>query len=148
MLLQDYINLKLRKGTIHNIHYKRVVSSVRKAFKGRVEKETIGNFRIGVDYSNLAENKDKVTGSLPYGMWEYSNEIIKSVTKDGIESYQLRLTVTHNEKVRPQVKWYLDGVEVTKDYLIQVGAMADDSGKAKSDLLVFNVKLDDIIAIR
>ncbi len=146
MNIQEYKDLKIKKGTIHSIHYKRVVSSVRKAFKGRVEKETIGNFRIGCDYQNLAENKDIKTGSLPYGMWEYGNEIIHSITKEGIESYQLRLTITKNKNFKPHTKWYLDGVETTKEHLIEIGAMAEP--KPNNDLLVFNVKLNDIIAIK
>lgn len=145
MELQEYIDLNLRKGTIHSIHYRRVVKT-RKAFENRVEKETIGNFRIGCDYGNLAVNKDKVTGSLPYGMWEYSNEIIHSITKSGEESYQLRLTVTHNSRVKPKVTYYLDGKEITKQELIDMGAIKEDN-PSKTPLEVFNVKLADIISI-
>ena len=143
LTLEGYKALNIKKGTIHSIHYKRVVSQVRKAFKGRVEKETIGNFRIGCSYENLAVNKEKITGPLPYGYFEYSNEIIYSPTTD---TYQLRLTITNNKNVKPMVKWYLDGVETTKEHLIEIGAMADS--KSKTDLLVFNVKLNDIIEIK
>ena len=84
MNIQEYKDLNLKHGTIHSIHWKRELSNneVLKDFRGRVAKETIGNFRIGIDYSNMAINKDKITGSLPYGFFEYSNEIIYSPSTD------------------------------------------------------------------
>ena len=149
LTLQQYQNLNLKKGTIHSIHWKRTLSDsqVLKGFKGgRIEKETIGVFRIGVDYSNMAINKDKVTGSLPYGFFEYSNEILYSPSTD---TYQLRLTKTMNDNHKPHVKWYLDGKEITKQELIDMNALGASQRENKpSDNVVFNVKLSDIIEIK
>lgn len=152
MNLQEYKDLNLKHGTIHSIHWKRVLkdNEVLKGFKGgRVEKETIGNFRIGIDYSNMAINKDKITGSLPYGFFEYSNEIIYSPTSD---TYQLRLTQTMNENMKPKVKWYLDGKEITKDELIEMNALGSAQRSTKpfdpKENPVMNVKLESIIEIK
>lgn len=147
--LKQYQDLNLRKGTIHSIHWKRTLSDsqVLKGFKGgRIEKETIGVFRIGVDYSNMAINKDKVTGSLPYGFFEYSNEILYSPSTD---TYQLRLTKTMNQYHKPHVQWYLDGNPITKEELIEMNALGSSQRESKSnDNPVFNVKLNDIIEIK
>lgn len=153
MKFENYKELNLKHGTIHSVHWSRVLNDtqVLKGFKGgRITKETIGNFRIGVTYENMAINKDKVTGSLPYGFFEYSNEIIYSPTSD---TYQLRLTLTgREEKNPPKVKWYLDGEEITKEELIAMNALGASQRKSKplklEDNPVFNVKLNDIIDIK
>lgn len=151
MTLLEYLDLNLKKGTIHSIHWKRVLrnNEVLKDFRGRIEKETIGNFRIGIDYSNMAINKEKVTGSLPYGFFEYSNEILYSPSTD---TYQLRLTHTMNEHNIPVVKWYLDGKEITKDELIEMNALGSALRNPKpfdpKENPVFNVKLENLINIK
>lgn len=151
MNIQEYKDLNLRPGTIHSIHWKRELSNaeVLKDFRGRVAKETIGNFRIGIDYSNMAINKDKITGSLPYGFFEYSNEIIYSPSTD---TYQLRLTQTMNEKVKPHTQYYLDGEKITKEELIEMNALGSKERNPKPfnpmERPVFNVKLNNIIEIK
>lgn len=142
-----------KHGTIHSIHWSRTLSDkeVLKGFKGgRITKETIGNFRIGVSYENMAINKDKKTGSLPYGYFEYSNLLIYSPISD---TYQLRLTLTGREdKNPPKVKWYLDGKEITKEELIEMNALGAAQRKNKKLTLeedpVFNLKLGNIIEIK
>lgn len=149
--IEMYKALNLKKGTIHSIHWKRTLKKgdALKGFENRITKETIGNFRIGVDYSNMAINKDKITGSLPYGFFEYSNEILYSPASD---TYQLRLTHTMNEHNIPQVKWYLDGKEITKEELIEMKALGSSQRNPKPfnpvDRPVFNIKFDDIIEIK
>ena len=151
MNIQEYKDLNLKKGTIHQVHWKRILgnSDVLKDFRGRVAKETIGNFRIGVNYANMTINKGKETGNLPYGYFEYSNEILYSPSSD---TYQLRLTQTMNEKLIPQVKWYLDGVETTKEALIEMNALGSKQRQTKpfnpKEDPVFNVKLENIIEIK
>lgn len=149
MNFNEYKELKIKKGTIHQIHWRRTLSDkdVLKGFKGgRIEKETIGVFRIGVTYANMEVNKDKVCGSLPYGYFELSNEIIYSPTSN---TYQLRITKTMNENHKPIVKWYLDGVEITKEELIEMNALGSTQRQSKpSNSLVYNVKLKDIISIK
>jgi hypothetical protein len=149
MELQEYKDLKLRRGTIHSVHWKRPLKNgdVLKDFRGRVEKETIGNFRIGIDYSNMAINKDKKTGSLPYGFFEFLNEIIYSPSSD---TYQVRLTQTMNENLKPKTKYFLDGVEISKEELIKMNALGSRERKKEfnpKENPVFNLPLNYIIAI-
>ena len=147
MTLQEYIDLNIKKGTIHSIHYRRIVKTI-KEFENRVEKETIGNFRIGCSYRKTDSTKKHygMVGSLPYGMWVYSNEIIYSITKKGEESFQLRLTTTHNKRVKPKVNYYLDGKKITKQELIELGAIKEE--EPSQPLEIFNVKLNNIIKIK
>lgn len=148
MLLEEYKELNLKKGTIHSVHWRRPLKSVLKPFRDRVEKETIGRFRIGVTYANMAINKDKITGSLPYGMFEYSNEIIWS---EASKTHQLRLTQTMGAN-KPTVKYYLDGEEITKEKLIEMNALNSEERKVKTfdpkEKPVFNVSLDYILEIK
>lgn len=151
MLFEQYKELNLKRGTIHSIHWKRKLSNseVLKDFRDRVEKETIGNFRIGIDYSNMAINKDKITGSLPYGFFEFSNEILYSPSSN---TYQLRLTQTMNKSMAPKSKYYLDGEEITKEKLIEMNALGSRLRNEKPfdpvERPVFNIKLENIIEIK
>ena len=151
MTLKEYLSLNLKHGTIHSVHWKRALKDgeVLKDYRGRVEKETIGNFRIGIDYSNMAINKDKITGSLPYGFFEFSNEIIYSPTSD---THQLRLTHTMNKNMIPNTKYYLDGVEITKQELIDMKALGSKERNPQPfdpiERPVFNLPLQHIIAIK
>ncbi len=150
MTIQEYQDLNLTRGTIHSIHWRRTLnnSEVLKDYRGRVEKETIGNYRIGIDYSNMAINKDKITGSLPYGFFEYSNEILYSPATD---TYQLRLTQTFNKNLKPMVKYYLDGNPITKEELINLNALGSRERNPQPfdpyERPVFNVKLNSIVEI-
>ena len=147
MKLQDYINRNFRHGTIHSVHYVRPVKTLKAFARHTLEKETIGNYRIGCSYQNLSTHKDQETGSLPYGNWEYSNEIIKSVTKSGVESYQLRLTVMNNSKIPTQVNYYLDGEKISPEDLVAMGVVGA-STVAPETREVFNVKLENILEIK
>ncbi|MBR3208907.1 MAG: hypothetical protein IKF82_01430 [Bacilli bacterium] len=147
MLLKEYDELNLKRGTIHSIHWKRTLKKgdALKGFEGRITKETVGNFRIGVEYANMKVNEGKVVGSLPYGFYELRNEIIYSPSSD---THQLRLTNTMGSN-KPKVKWYLDGNEITKDELIAMNALGASQRKVGGEPpLVINVKLDDIIEIK
>lgn len=147
MKLQDYINKNFKHGTIHRVHYIRPVKTL-KAYAGHtLEKETIGNFRIGCTYSNLKTHKDQETGSLPYGEWAHSNEIISVTSKSGEKTYQLRLTTTNNSKIPAQVKFYLDGEEIAPEKLVAMGVVGA-SAVASETREVFNVKLENVIEIK
>lgn len=147
MKLQDYIDRNFKHGTIHSVHYVRPVKTL-KAYAGHtLEKETIGNYRIGCSYQNLSTHKGEQTGSLSYGEWEYSNEIIHSVTKSGEETYQLRLTTTGNSKIPAQVRYYLDGELISPEDLVARGVVGP-STVAPEQREVFNVKLDNIVEIK
>ena len=151
MKLEEYKSLNLKHGTMHNIKWSKILEDkdVLKGFKGgRITKETVGVFRIGVTYENMNINKDKITGSLPYGYFEYSNEIIYSPSSD---TYQLRLTRTGNPNHRTKTRWFLDGKEITKEELIEMNALASKQRENKQltlkDNPVFNVKLKYIVSI-
>lgn len=131
----------IKKGTYHKIKYVRTISNCISIYKDRIKKETTCIARIGCNYSNLSINKDKqTTNKLPYGQWYVDNKIIEY--KD---NYQLRLTKTFNNRLKPQVIWYLDNEPVDKDYLINIGAMKEDK---PHDSAVFNIKVNDIVYIK
>ena len=70
------------------------LTKVKELGKGIV-KESDMVIRLGVSYANMAINKDRETGSLPWGQWVegLENLVIKHV-KDNVENYYLRITST------------------------------------------------------
>lgn len=151
MTLEQYQALNLTHGTIHSVHWSRTLKNneVLKDFRGRIVKETIGNFRIGITYENMAINKDKITGSLPYGFFEYSNELIYS---EATNTHQLRLTQTMNKSMVPHTTYYLDGEKIEKEKLIEMNALGAKERNSKPfdpvEHPVFNITLDYIIEIK
>ena len=88
-----------------------------KAYKGAlVEKNTIGIYRFGIGYYNIEHNKDKERIKSTKGNFEtgLENYLFKTIDKEGQEHYCLRVYTTNH---KPQVKYFMNGEETTKDYL-------------------------------
>lgn len=128
--LKNYIN-----GTYINAKWK----SVKEINGLTLVKESNGVIRMGVAYSNLAQNKEKVTQGLPYGEFEIQNILIK--TKNG---YQVRVYPSQSESHHTATKYTYGGVEYTKKQLLEMGVLKESK---KTDLLCFNIKLENLIAL-
>lgn len=118
MTLQEFQNLKIRKGAFVYIK----AQSIKKAKDGhKVVKITQGTFRLGISYLALPSQADRDKDDIPqlrYGHWvkDYTNILI-----DNNGEYQLRVYTNINSKNRIESHWYCDGVEVTKEYLLENG---------------------------
>lgn len=106
-----------------------------------IKKVTKGVYRLGIAYKNLASKKDITTEKLPYGEWVQPmvNKLIKHN-----DSYQLRVYMTGNKKHKATTQWYLNDEPITKQELIDMGAISDSKS---SHVELFNIKLENIIRI-
>lgn len=143
MLYNEFENLKIKNGAYTSVEFCTFKTPL-KAFKGHeIKKVTKGIYRLGIAYKNLASKKDVVTEKLPYGKW-VDKWVNKLIEKDG--EYQLRLYSTNNRKHKVHTQWYLDGKEITKEELIEMGAISESMAKSHHTEL-FNVHLENIIRI-
>ena len=130
---------KVRKGTFIKIEYKSVKKPLA-AFKGStIEKYSKGVYRLGITYANMKENQNKVTGALPFGKWEPN---LENYIVDYNGKKYLRVYVDSKHKTTS--KWFLNGVETTKDYLVDnriIGA------QNKHHTSCFILPIENIISI-
>ena len=116
----------------------------KKAFKDRVRKETTSVLRLGVNYGNLKENENKEINPLPtYLEWHYKNIILRNINTNGL---LVRVYTSKVKNYTPSVQYYLDNEPITKQELIDMGAL--NASQSKSfDGNTFNIKLDNIISL-
>lgn len=147
-ILQEELK-KIKKGAFIKLHYKRTLNSssdVRVAFKNRIVKETRGIYRFGIDYANMKINEGKTIGELKTGIhYDSDSEIIYNPNKN---TFKLRAYNTFNPNFKPQVQWFLDGKEITKKELIEMGALGSNQTKTKTyETPLIEVMVENIISI-
>lgn len=110
-------------------------------------KESDMVIRLGVSYANMAINKDRETGSLPWGRWV---EGLENLVVEHKGKYYLRITSTdpsHPESgVDVIATRYYDaqGREVSKEEV--VSAISEKKMESHASA-VYNVKFENIIKI-
>ena len=129
----------IKKGTFISIEYKTIKKPLAKHKESIIEKHSIGTYRLGIEYANMAANKDKETGPLPYGSFklDFKDYIIEYGDKKYLRVYT---SVKH----KTISKWFLNGVETTKEYLIENGYISNSKSKPTE---CFNINIDNIIRI-
>lgn len=126
-----------KKAVFTKVSYFSLVKPLAKHKTDIIVKYTNAVVRFGVQYSNMAVNKDKVTGDLPYGHWfDIDNYIIEHNGK-----YQLRMSVY--EGYHKETSYTLNGEEVSEEYLLGNGYMS----QPKPHNIVFNVPIEHITQI-
>lgn len=113
-------------------------------------KESDMVIRLGVSYANMAINKDRETGSLPWGQWVkgLENLVIRHI-KDNVENYYLRITSTdpaHPESGADVIatRYLLNGEQISKKQVLERIGEKKLLGSASS---VYNVKFENIIRL-
>ena len=111
-----------------------------------IVKESDMRIRIGVNYANMAINKDKETGSLPWGSWVPGLENMV-ITHKG--KYYLRVTsvTPDNPESGADViatRYLQNGAAISKEAAIEVLGEKKLSSKASS---VYSINFDNIISI-
>jgi hypothetical protein len=134
----------IKRGKYTTLEFKSIKAPT-KAFKDyKIEKVTSGVFRLGISYARLEENKGRETFNKMNGEWVPEMHNLVSTYKDNLK---LRVYTTKNYKHKRQVKWYLNGEETTYKYLIDNGIMKDENKSSSGPLLMFDIKLDNLIKI-
>lgn len=122
--------------------------SQKKEYKDRVKKVSYGVYRLGVDYSNIEEVK-LMDASVEQPQHHLQGQQAFStpyfiILNEKTQKEKLRVYTTKNHKHRTITKYYLDDKEVSKQELLDLGAIRDTPHK---DLLCFDVFLDNIIKL-
>lgn len=115
----------------------------------RVEKYTKSVIRLKCNYQNLNEIKIKdytpspthQNNNMEY-IENYENSILYNTNN---KQYYLKCTKSRNPKHKTITKWFLNGVEVAKQTLIELNCLyAKDMQKSSFDSPVFNINIKDI----
>lgn len=135
-------------GMVKNGKYIRMAwfsyPKLKKEFNGRVRKESSSVVRLGVDYSKLQENVGKEVGVRTE--WVKKNVVYENVDKNGVVSLNVRVFTSKCKTHKAHSQWYLDGKPITKQELIDMGALSESQAKP-FDSSLFAVKLDNIISL-
>ena len=117
---------------------------LKKEFNGRVVKETSGVIRLGIRYSNMEENKGKEIKPLATNLkWYYGNIVLQNTSTNDLN---VRVYTSKCKTHKSVVQYYLDNEPITKQELIDIGAL--NASQSKSfDGSLFTVKLDNIISL-
>ena len=135
-------------GTFVRIEWKTTKQPSAKHKDALIEKYCVAVGRLGCDYQHLKLTQQKIVegaiepnGKLSWGHWRegYVNYII-----DHKEKSYLRITTSPIHK--PISKWFLNGVETTKQYLLDNGYIPQSRANSKVTS-VFNIPFDSIISI-
>jgi len=130
---QILVKLKeFKKGTYVNL-----VKT--KTYKKGVVKITAMVMRLGVDYSHMKANLDKVCGPLPYGKWLENFEGFVITHNNNL---YLRIATTYVHK--SDSKYYYNGNEITKEEAIAIEG-ASQFKSSTSD--VYNIKFENIVQL-
>lgn len=121
------------------------LTKVKELGKGIV-KESDMVIRLGVSYANMAINKDRETGSLPWGQWV---EGLENLVVEHKGNYYLRITST--DPANPEsgadviaTRYLMEGQEISKAQVIEMIGESKLSGNASP---VYNVKFENIIRL-
>lgn len=138
---------QLKAGCYYPMEYERPIQ-LKKGFEHlKVTKQTKTIVRLKLNYSHLEEIKIKQTepGSLSKNSeWvkDYENALIYN---SNTKQTSLRVTKTRSPKHKTITKWFLNGVEVAKQTLIDLGCLySKDVNSSSNDSPVFNVNIKDI----
>lgn len=133
----------IRKGCNQSVVYQSFPAT-KNAWKDRVRKETRGVCRLGINYKNLKENQNRVDfQDLPNSQRFVLKNVVIENNKDNQISYLVRMYFSSNN-TKPNVKYYLDNQEISKEELIQMGALRDSQ---REKPLCFNVKMENLLEL-
>lgn len=141
----------LKHGAFVRVKYRTEVKPAAKFKDFKIEKIVEATVRVGVSYSNLSAVKERrggepyVVKQKPVQWWKWSDgyrNVIKEKISDPSQKYVTFATVSKGGNTR--VCWYIDGKSASEE---EVRAITVPSYWNKSNLDVFDVKLENIIAV-
>ena len=129
----------IKKGVFVKMQWKSNPKPYAKYKEHSIEKYSKGVVRLGIKYANLKDKKGKNIQPMLYGEYieNFDNYIIEYKGK-----YYLRVYVSKKHKTL--IQYLLNGIETTKEYLVNNGIIPNYE---KGDLLCFNVAIENIISL-
>ena len=141
----------LKHGAFVRIKYRTEVKPSAKFKDYKVEKVVEATVRVGVSYSNLSAVKErrlaetKPTSSSHVQWWRWCEgyrNIMKEKISDPSQKYITFATIPNGGNVK--VLWYINGKSASEE---EVRAITIPSYWSKSNLDVFDVKLENLISV-
>ena len=109
-----------------------------------VIKESHMVIRLGVDYSKMSINENRVTGSLPWGVWE---EGLENLVLSHKGNFYLRVSSKTPENPDGadviNTKYFLGDKEITKEEALTISPTKRSSSASP----VYNIKFENIISL-
>jgi len=155
MEVKEYIEkVSGRKGQNVKAVWQRPMK-IRKGVEHVVEKRTAAIIRTGIDYENMQSVKEgRANGDLPeenqglpWGEWAQFPYHIQHKEKDYLRLYPASgINVATGEGFIPEVSYFLDGVEVSKEVVMPL-CLASEFRTDSEPPLVFTIKAGDLVEI-
>ena len=111
-----------------------------------VKKVTSAVVRLNISYKNTQAFKNSGKSEvqpLAWGAWLINGLLINHTNKKGEYNEYLRMYFTNNKKLKFKTKYYLNGIQTTKQYLIENGLLKEEENKSG----LFNININNIISI-
>lgn len=136
------------KGTFASVTWNKQLKTLANVTVN-VEKVSTTVVRLGVRYEKTKavvakHGKDYKAQPLPWGQW-YDAEHRYFIEHKG--NMYLRCTAIHSPFVKVKTKYYVDGVEVSKEKAEALCPKSEFTASG-TEFTVFTIKLDNILAIK
>lgn len=145
MDLNTLKNYNIRNGKFVCITYKSIKQLPKKYGGKTLTKITTQVVRLGCKYNNVVkvDNENEYEANKPHNkpFGEFLSGFSNLVSQKE-ENLYFWLFTTKNYKHRPQSKYYVDGVEITKEKAIEYGYKPSSSSTP-----MFVVKLENLISL-
>ena len=139
----------IKAGEFHTVEWNKELKT-RKGIDAVVTKNTVGKaLRVGVAYDNKQAVKTKrelgilptENKGLPYGTWRAFPYLIKHNGK-------LQLRVTTAQNTRFLTEYFINGVKAERKDIVELVLKSEIGNGDEKQIDVFNLKIENIIAIR
>lgn len=143
----------IRNGTYTNITFLSDIIPNKDNKEHKIQKIVSAVVRLGVAYSHIQaesvqsrqtidEAGNPIPEHLPWGEWDPDCKYL--IAHKG--NHYLRCTVSRSPCHRRTVRYFLDGVETTKEAIIPLTRASEWTSRDKEEL-VFNPKIENILAL-
>lgn len=131
-----------KKGTYTSVQYE----SEKVVKNNVIKKVTSAVVRLNISYKNTKTFKESGKNEvqpLAWGSWLIDGLLINHTNKKGEYNEYLRMYFTNNKKLKFKTKYYLNGIQTTKQELIESGLLKEEENKSG----LFNININNITSI-
>lgn len=131
-----------KKGTYSSVQYE----SEKTVKNNVIKKVTSAVVRLNITYKNTKAFKESgktEVQPLTWGAWLIDGLLINHTNKKGEYNEYLRMYFTNNKKLKFKTRYFLNGVETTKQELLESGLLKEEENKSG----LFNININNITSI-
>jgi hypothetical protein len=139
MEMEEFINKVGKAGTYAQVTWQKIIKTPAKSDLV-VVKQSTATVRAGIEFQNLAQNSERVTGPLPWGVWLVKPWVITH--KGGL---YFRLYLTDGWKVKQA--FTIGGKPATKLEAQAVTLASEWPKPTEEAVKTFTVKAEGVLAV-